>query len=62
VSLGLAITDGALVNKSKDTWIEPTEEEKEANLRHIDNTCSGSYHTDFADRSLLLRIAFKTLK
>jgi hypothetical protein len=37
VRLGLAITDCALVNKSKDTWTEPTEEEKEANSRHINN-------------------------
>lgn len=37
VRFGLAITDCALVNKSKETWTEPTEEEKEANSRHIKN-------------------------
>jgi hypothetical protein len=38
VRFGLAITDCAILKKKKDMWMEPTEEQKEANSRHINNT------------------------
>jgi hypothetical protein len=37
VRFGLAIKDSALLKTDKNTWTGPTEEQKEANSRHINN-------------------------